>query len=263
MWTRSSRIVARYKAETQGIDAIMYRITDKRHTDQMIAAVARGVPVRLISEPQQYRSLDKYWHSWNIDRMYMAGVQIRHRKHEGQSHEKLGLLASQNMTVLGSSNWTSASDGSQHEHNRFTTQQWVFDWSRAHFDRKWNNTGPVAETEPFVPLPPDAPVVKAPADAAQNQPLTVTLKWNAGPISHKYDLYVGTAPASLTPVERCALTPMSQSCSTMHPVLRMASSPIVPFAFTTQAGITTAPRPTRARSLTIAPGSTSAPAMHG
>jgi hypothetical protein len=88
----ATRSVARYKAENAGIDSIMYRITDKRHSDQMIAAVGRNVPVRLISEPAQYRDGLRLWHSWNIDRMYMAGVQIRHRKHAGLTHEKLTLL---------------------------------------------------------------------------------------------------------------------------------------------------------------------------
>ena len=47
----------------------------------MIAAVARGIPVRLLTEPQQYRDRTRHWHSWNVDRMYMAGVQIRLRAH--------------------------------------------------------------------------------------------------------------------------------------------------------------------------------------
>ena len=33
----------------------MYRITDRRHTDAIIAAQERGIPVRLITEPVQYR----------------------------------------------------------------------------------------------------------------------------------------------------------------------------------------------------------------
>ena len=54
----------------------MYRITDSRHADAMIAAKTRGIPVRLITEPQQYRDPIRHWHSWNIDRMYMAGIEI-------------------------------------------------------------------------------------------------------------------------------------------------------------------------------------------
>ncbi len=44
------RILKDYSKETQGIDVIMYRITDERHTDAMIAAMQRGVPVRIISD---------------------------------------------------------------------------------------------------------------------------------------------------------------------------------------------------------------------
>jgi phosphatidylserine/phosphatidylglycerophosphate/cardiolipin synthase-like enzyme len=200
----ASRSVARYKAETLAnngrIDTIMFRITDKRHSDQMIAAVARGVPVRLITEQEQYRDPARPWHSWNTDRMYMAGVQVRFRGHAGLSHEKLTVLHGQRMTIIGSSNWTSASDQSQHEHNIFTTKPWVYDWAVDHFNRKWNNTGPSPESAPFVPLPPDAPVVKVPLDGAQNQPVSVTLKWHGGLWAHKYDVFFGTNPASLTKI---------------------------------------------------------------
>ena len=207
----ATRSLDRYKAETQAIDSIMYRITDRRHTDAMIAAATRGVPVRLISEPLQYRSEGKLWHSWNIDRLYMAGltlppingqpaIQIRHRKHLGLSHEKLTLLKSQHMAIVGSSNWTSPSASDQTEHNLFTTRDWVYNWSVDHFERKWNNLAGIAETEPFVPLPPDAPIGKAPADAAQNQALSVTLKWYGGPWAHRYDVYFGTSPSTLVKI---------------------------------------------------------------
>lgn len=195
-----SRSIPLYNAEATGIDSIMYRITDRAHSDAMIAAVNRGVPVRLISEPGEYRNVGKIWTSWNIDRMYVAGVQIRERKHLGQNHEKLTLLQGQGMSILGSSNWTSASAEGQHEHNLFTKKSWVFLWSTDHFNRKWNNTGPAQETQPFVPLPPDTPVLKTPASGAQDQPLSVVLSWYSGPWAHKYDVYVGTDPNSLTKV---------------------------------------------------------------
>jgi phosphatidylserine/phosphatidylglycerophosphate/cardiolipin synthase-like enzyme len=196
----ATKSVARYRAETAGIDAIMYRITDQRHTNEMIAAVARGVPVRLIHEQQEYRNVGKLWNAWNVDRMYMAGVQVRNRGHEGLSHEKLTVLRGQHMAVMGSSNWTSASASGQHENDIFTTRPWLYDVAATHFDRKWNNTGPVQESQPFVPLPPDAPIIKSPADAAQNQPFAVTLKWWGGPWAHKYDVYFGTNPSSLTKI---------------------------------------------------------------
>jgi hypothetical protein len=195
-----TRSLAAYSAEHTAIDSIMYRITDRKHSDAMIKAVGRGVPVRLISEPMQYRDKSRLWHSWNIDRMYMAGVQVRHRQHAGISHEKLTLLHGQGMTVIGSSNWTSASADSQHEHNIFATLPWMFNWSRDHFERKWGNTGPSVETTAFVPLAPDLPLPKRPANQAVDQPLSVTLEWYAGPWAHKYDVFIGTSAGTLTRV---------------------------------------------------------------
>ena len=68
-----------------------------------------------------------------------------------------------------------------------------------HFNRKWNNTAPggIEETEPFVPLPPNTPLLKVPADGATSQPLTMTLKWWAGLWAHKYDVYLGTSPTNM------------------------------------------------------------------
>ncbi|MGE3403272.1 MAG: phospholipase D-like domain-containing protein [Vicinamibacterales bacterium] len=201
----ANRSTGRYNAEKldvypdAAIDAVMYRITDRRHTDSLIAAIGRGIPVRLISEPLQYRDPTRLWHSWNVDRLYMAGAQVRHRSHAGLNHEKLTILHGQDMTIFGSSNWTSASATGQHEHNLFTTSQSWYLWAVDHFNRKWNNSAPggIEETEPFVPLPPDAPVIKNPLNGAQDQPTAVTLRWNAGPWAHKYDLYFGTDPSNL------------------------------------------------------------------
>jgi phosphatidylserine/phosphatidylglycerophosphate/cardiolipin synthase-like enzyme len=141
----ATRSVAMYEAEDAAIESIMYRITDA-----LIGAVARGVVARVLTEPFQYREPERLWHAWNVDRMYVAGVQIRHRRHLGLNHEKLTLLTEEGMAIIGSSNWTESSANAQNEHNWFTREAWVVDWSRAHFDRKWQSD---AETEPFVPLP--------------------------------------------------------------------------------------------------------------
>ena len=191
------RSVARYDAEDVGIDSIIYRLGDRRHADALIRARARGIRVRLLTEPYQYRDRNRLWHSQDVDRLYMSGVQVRHRRHRGLTHEKLTLLEGQGMIILGSSNWERSSANSNSEHNLFTREPWMYAWSRAHFDRKWKND---AETRAFVPLPPDAPVYSRPAAGAQDQPLTLTFRWYAGPWAHKYDLYVGTAPLSMTRV---------------------------------------------------------------
>jgi len=50
-----NRAVALYNTEMQKIDVFMFRITDVAHTNAMVAAVNRGVPVRLIADETEYR----------------------------------------------------------------------------------------------------------------------------------------------------------------------------------------------------------------
>jgi len=191
-----ARAVGRYNAEKVQLDAIMYRITDQRHPTALIAAKQRGVPVRLITENDQYRDPQYLWDAWNVDRMYAAGIPIRWRGHDGQNHEKLVLLYGQNMTIFGSSNWTTASATSQAEHNYFTTKNAIFQWFSDQFDRMWNNEKG-GETAAFAPLPPDAPSYRAPGNGSVNSSASeATLTWYGGPWAHNYDVYLGTNSSS-------------------------------------------------------------------
>jgi phosphatidylserine/phosphatidylglycerophosphate/cardiolipin synthase-like enzyme len=192
-----SRSVKAYDAETQKIDVIMYRITDQAHVDALIRAKNRGVPIRVYTEPLMYRDITQLWHSMSVDRLYRAGIPIRDRAHAGLNHEKLVLLYGQQLTIFGSSNMTSKSSDSQHEHNYFTKKAAIFQWFVNQFNRKWNNTNPLraAESKPFVPLPPDVPGDRNPADGAVSVGTTGTkLSWNGGRWAHLYDVYFGTAP---------------------------------------------------------------------
>lgn len=179
-----------FNAETQKIDIIMYRITNEGYTDATIAARQRGIPVRLIHEPNEYRNPERQWDSWNVDRLHMAGVQIKMRKHLGLNHQKSVILYSKGLTIFGSSNWTGPSSNFQLEHNYFTTKAWFFQWFVQQFERKWNST---TENAPFVPLPPTTPANLSPVNSATAQPTTITLQWEGGPWAHKYDIFFGTS----------------------------------------------------------------------
>lgn len=187
-----SRAVSAYNAETSSIDVTMYRITDRAHTDAIIAARQRGVRVRLYTEQNQYRDATRLWHSWNVDRLYMAGVTIRHRAHAGLNHQKSVILHGQRMVIFGSSNWTSPSATSQEEHNYFTRRSTLYAWFVDQFNRKWNNLAPVDETAAFTPLPPDVATRPSPASGATGIETSATLKWYGGPWAHVYDVYLGT-----------------------------------------------------------------------
>src|SRR4029079_6981645 len=130
---------------------------------------------------------------YDSDRLYMAGVQIRDRAHEGFLHQKSTLLYGQAMTIFGSSNWTNESSGSQYEHNYFTNKAWFFSFFRDNFERKWNNATGNIETAPFRPLPPDPPAYAAPASGATGIATSgAALQWNTGPWAWAADVYFGT-----------------------------------------------------------------------
>jgi hypothetical protein len=138
--------------------------------------------------------------SWNVDRPYAAGAQIRQCGHAGLMHEKLTLLRGQRMAIFGSSNWTSTSASSQHEHNIFTPTR----GSTAGCPITSTASGTTAGRRPrrcrLPRWPPDVPILHAPANAAQEQQLAVTLRWWGGLWAHRYDVFLGTDPTRLTKV---------------------------------------------------------------
>lgn len=191
----ATRAVAAYNKETVKLDAFMFRITDGRHTNALIAAKNRGVPVRLIADSFEYRNPKYLWDAYNVDRLYAAGVKLRWQGHSGDNHEKLVLLYGQALSIFGSSNWTTASAGSQFEHNYFTAKTAIFQWFVSQFERMWNNRNSAGATETvaFAPLPPDQPRYHLPSSGAAVATLTPTLSWWAGLWAHNYDIYLGTS----------------------------------------------------------------------
>jgi hypothetical protein len=189
----ASRAVGRYNAEPLGIDAVVFRVTEALQADAVIRAVSRGVPVRLITEPSEYRNPQRVWHAKHIERMWLGGVQIKHRQHAGLTHQASVVLRGLGEVIFGSSNWTSASARYQDEHNYFYNpalgKPWVYSWFASQFDSKW---GDATNYVPFQPLPPGSPAYYGPAYGAVGQTSSVTLQWDGGPWAHFYDVYFGT-----------------------------------------------------------------------
>ena len=191
----SNRSVSRYDRENVGIDVMVFRATDHRQADGMIRAVSRGTRVRLITEPSEYRNPERVWHSKHVDRMFMGGVQIKHRQHQGLAHQASVVMHGLGEVIFGSSNWTTASASYQDEHNYFyepsLNKPAFFQFFVDQFERKWNDG---ANYVPFQPLPPDVPTYASPQNGAGGINSSVTLTWDGGNWAHLYDIYFGTTP---------------------------------------------------------------------
>ena len=88
-----SRLASQLQLETQGVDAIMFRITSGVIPDRLIALHQAGIPVRLISDLGQYRNPTYFWHAYNIDRMHAAGISIKLRNNPGDEAMHQGLTS--------------------------------------------------------------------------------------------------------------------------------------------------------------------------
>ena len=240
----ATRAVKLYNKETQKIDVIMYRVTDVRHSDAMIAAHNRGVPIRYLGDISEYRDPAKMWVSYNMDRMYAAGVPMKVAFGPGDNHEKMVLLYGQHLTIFGSSNWTSPSANSQQEHNYFTSKAFIFNFFTDQFERKWNNLSPVGsqESKPFVPLPPDKPANRTIANGAVGVATTgQRLTWYGGFWPQTYDVYFGTAPNPPLFASNLALGPSettSQTQSFNLPALTAGTTYYWKIVSRTAAGLT-------------------------
>src|SRR6476646_2172593 len=110
----SLRTIFQIDQENRQIDLTMYRVTDPHICDALLRAVARGVRVRLLAEPLEYRfdasrTSAELTGPYNVDRLFAAGVQIKMRKHLGLTHQKSLTLYGRGMTIFGSSNWSTPS----------------------------------------------------------------------------------------------------------------------------------------------------------
>ncbi len=194
------RLVSALRGETQQIDAVIFRVTSGKVPDELIRRKEAGVNVRLITDRRQYRNTTYFWHSYNIDRMYVAGIPIKWKVDttDQDMHQKSVVLHSRDMAVLGSSNWTASSSDTQREHNYFTRKVWFVDWLKAQFLRKWNNRKAdgtaIGQTmfQNYTPGWPEPPANLSPANVGSVTGSTVTLRWEGGWWAHKYDVHFGT-----------------------------------------------------------------------
>jgi hypothetical protein len=191
----NNRMASEIRAESRGIDMVVYRLSNAGITDALISRIGAGVPVRIMVEPGQYREDDwpEYWLTGaQLDRLWMAGAQMKERAHLGLTHMKV--LITSASAMHGSSKFT---NNWQRDHNYFipaSTRPALYNALRDEFDRMWSDG---KNYRAFVPKPPAAPVLSSPPHLAVGVSRTTRLTWNATPWAVSFDVYLGTAPADL------------------------------------------------------------------
>ncbi|HEX7126939.1 MAG TPA: phospholipase D-like domain-containing protein [Thermodesulfobacteriota bacterium] len=157
-------------AENAGIDVMMYRWSDWRYTDRLIAKHRAGKRVRVIIDRSQYLENAKF-HA-QVDRLAAAGVPIRITRHRGVTHSKTTLLRGQGRLVLavyhpvgGIRNW---------EMHFALQDPEALGRMVERFDRAWHNVDPQVGTfAPFsrgMRLRTEAEMAEAPTASCYEDP---------------------------------------------------------------------------------------------
>ncbi len=192
----NNAMAAEIDREQSAIEMVIYRLSDPVITDALIRRRQAGVPVRIFVEPLQYRQPD--WPEYeltgaNIDRLWMAGAQIKIRTHEGLTHMKS--LITSHVALNGSANFTR---NWQRDHNYFIPAQGkpsLYFAMKDRFNAMWNDT---ANYAPFQPQRPEEPRLLGPANGSTGVSTQPTLEWHRARWAVAFDVYLGTSPGAAT-----------------------------------------------------------------
>nr|MBA2602580.1 hypothetical protein [Acidobacteriota bacterium] len=191
----NAALVAAIDSEPAFIDMVVYRLSDPAITDALIRRRQAGVPVRIFIEPLQYRepTWPEYWITGaQIDRLWLAGVPIKQRLHEGLTHMKT--LITSSVALNGSANFTR---NWQRDHNYFisaVSKPTLYSALRDRFNAMWQDTRHYAN---FVPQRPEEPTLAGPPENTTGVSTIPRLEWNRARWAVAFDVYLGTSPQAL------------------------------------------------------------------
>jgi hypothetical protein len=194
----NDRIVQEINAESSHIDFTIYRLTVDNITNAILAKFQAGVPIRLITEPQEYlnRAWPEFWitHA-NEDKLWAAGVPMKQRQHDGLTHMKT--LITSTYATNASSNNAAAWQRDNDYFINVSTKPDMYTALQNRFNAMWNDTSGFV---PFVPLGPDTPSLSSPSNGQTAVSTTPTLVWTTATFATNYDVYLGTSSTNLSVV---------------------------------------------------------------
>jgi hypothetical protein len=201
----SSRLIPLIDAESQAIDVNTLRFDHEGIAAALIRRHRAGVPVRVNTEWEEYRSLARPNVSFVLDTLYAAGVPLKWRAHSGNNHEKVVILHGQQRIVHGSSNLSPGADrnASNIEINFFRNPATnpedlqAYPYYVQKFNRRWTNSR-ATESKNFTPGTPGSSTYLAPGNAStMSTTSTPTLRFKVA-WAHYVDVYYGTSSTNMT-----------------------------------------------------------------
>jgi phosphatidylserine/phosphatidylglycerophosphate/cardiolipin synthase-like enzyme len=128
-------LTAQLAAARAHIDACVFTITDDRVADALLAAHARSVRVRIVTDDE--KSADP---GSDIGRLERAGIEVRSDRGPAWMHHKFAVLDGERL-LTGSYNWTRQAARENHENLLVSSDPALVHAYAEHFERLWARFG--------------------------------------------------------------------------------------------------------------------------
>ncbi len=125
------RIILLIERAKQTVDVCVFTITDDRISDKLLAAHARGVKVRIITDNEKGLDLGS-----DIGRFEQAGIVVRVDRTAFHMHHKFAIFDSR-LLLTGSYNWTRGAAEANEENIVVTPDVNLLQAFTATFERLW------------------------------------------------------------------------------------------------------------------------------
>lgn len=194
----NSRLVSEINREVNAVDITIFRLSNSGIADALINKHRAGVPVRVLIEPNEYNrdTFPEYELTRaRIDALWMAGVPVKRRVHQGLLHMKT--LITSNVASIASSNFT---NNWQRDHNYFlpaATKPALHQEMKAEFNRMWNDPSAYGT---FQPAGPRAATLQTPANGGTGVSTTPQFVWKRATWAVAYKVLLGTSTSNMTEV---------------------------------------------------------------
>ena len=119
------------------LDVAIFTLTEKDIVTHMCKATKRGVNVRVITDKNQTKDIERQ--KENVERLVQAGVPVKVNEHDGLMHLKI-TISDKRTTTSGSYNFTYTAEEKNDEVMLvIKDKEMAEDWTKQ-FDQMWNDS---------------------------------------------------------------------------------------------------------------------------